>query len=420
MKVVQINATCGVGSTGKICAAISELLTEREIENYILHSGNTNGYDLGIACADSKYTKIQAGKSRIFGNYGFNSKKETKRIICELEKIQPDIVHLHNIHGHDCNLEILFQYFKKKRTKLLWTFHDCWAFTGYCSYFSYPECTQWKIKCNHCPQRKQFSWFVDLSSKLFDKKKKLFTGLDLTIVTPSQWLADLVKQSFLSQYPIKVINNGVDLSVFQPTSGVFRQKNGIGDQYIVLGVAFDWGVRKGLDVFIALAHRLPVEQYQIVLVGTDERIDQQLPSNVISVHRTQNQAELAEIYTVADVFVNPTREENYPTVNMEALACGTPVITFRTGGSPEIIDDTCGIVIDCNDLQGMEDAIICVCEQQSFVETQCMKRAKRFDCSKRFAEYIRLYDGISDKAIMEKYRKERLHGGTISTGTEEY
>lgn len=398
MKVVQINATCGVGSTGKICAALSQLLTEEGIENYILHSGTTNGHPLGIACADRRYIRWQAGISRVLGNYGLNSAGETRQIIKQLEQIAPDVVHLHNIHGHDCNLDKLFRYFKEHRTKLIWTFHDCWAFTGYCPHFTLVGCEQWKAGCSSCPQRHQFSWFFDRSAILYQKKKQLFTGLDMTIVTPSQWLADLVKQSFLGEYPVQVIHNGIQLEIFRPKQSVFRKKYGIRDeQHVVLGVAFDWGVRKGLDVFAALACRLPAEQYQIVLVGTDEKTDQQLPFNIITVHRTQNQAELAEIYTAADVFVNSTREENYPTVNMEALACGTPVITFRTGGSPEIIDDTCGMVVDCDDLQGMEEAVIRVCEQRPFSEMHCLKRAEQFDCGKRFAEYIYLYSKITDQ-----------------------
>lgn len=396
MKIVQINTTCGVGSTGKICVALSQLLTDEGVENYILHSGTTTGYPLGIACADCRYIHWQAGRSRVLGNYGFNSAGETRRIIQQLEQIGPDVVHLHNIHGHDCDLDMLFRYFKKENTKLIWTFHDCWAFTGYCPYFTLVGCEKWKTGCSSCPQRSQFSWFFDRSSMMYKKKKQLFTGLNMTIVTPSQWLADLVKQSFLGEYPVRVINNGIQLEVFRPKQSVLREKYGLrNDQYMILGVAFDWGVRKGLDVFNVLAEKLPREKYRIVLVGIDEKTAQSLPEHIISIHRTNDQSELAELYTSADVFINPTREENYPTVNMEALACGTPVITFRTGGSPEIIDDTCGIVVDCDDLQGMEEAIIRICEQRPFSEAQCLKRAEQFECGKRFAEYIRLYGEIA-------------------------
>jgi len=394
MKIVQINATCGVGSTGKICVGISELLSLAGVENYIFYSDKSSGYKFGVKCSDSKYLKLQALKSRVCGNYGFNSQRATEKIIDELERIRPDIVHLHNIHGHDCDLETLFIYFKNTRTKLIWTFHDCWAFTGYCTHFAMMKCDKWKTGCFDCIQRNEYSWFFDKSSELFKKKKELFSGLDLTIVTPSRWLADLVNQSFLKGYPVQVINNGIDLSVFNIRPSTFRQKYGIENKKVILGVAFGWGERKGLDVFVALASRLS-DEYQIVLVGTDDKTGKLLPSNIISIHRTQNQQELAEIYAAADVFVNPTREENYPTVNMESIACGTPVLTFRTGGSPEIVDETCGSVVDCDDVDALEKEIVRICEDKPYSEDACIKKAREFEQSERFKEYIKLYERIN-------------------------
>ena len=393
MEIVQINATCGIGSTGKICVGISELLTEKGIGNYVLCSKN-NGYPLGIEFANRKYTRRQAIKSRLLGNYGFNSKSETKKMIAELKKIKPDIVHLHNIHGHDCNLEMLFTYFKKNKTKLVWTFHDCWAFTGYCVYFDMAQCEKWKTSCADCPQKNAYSLLFDKSNKLFERKKKLFDGLDLTIVTPSKWLADIVKQSFLKEYPVVVINNGIDLGVFKPIASNFREKYGIQDKKIILDVAFDWDARKGLDVFVELSKRLPSD-YQIVLVGTNDEIDKQLPNNVISIHRTQNQRELAEIYSAADVFVNPTREDNYPTVNMESIACGTPVITFRTGGSPEMVDDATGAVVERDDVDALEREIVKICANQLRYRDACISKAKEFDKIKRFEEYVIAYEQIA-------------------------
>ena len=390
MKIVQINATCGVGSTGKICVGISELMSANSIENYILFSSRTNGYPLGISCSDDRYLRGQALRSRILGNYGFNSKKATRKMIQELERIQPDIVHLHNIHGHDCDLELLFSYFRQKKTKLIWTFHDCWAFTAYCPHFAMMKCEKWKTQCSECIQHRQFSWIFDRSKMLYAKKKSLFSGLDLTIVTPSQWLADLVKESFLKEYPVRVINNGIDLEVFKPTESDFRERYGLTGKKVLLGVAFGWGVRKGLDVFLELARRLP-DEYQIILVGTNERVDKQLPKNIISIHRTQNQQELAEIYSAADLFVNPTREENFPTVNMESLACGTPVLTFRTGGSPETIDETCGAVVDCDDLEEMYRAILEIGCNKPFSREKCRKYGSTHDKNQKFKEYIELY-----------------------------
>lgn len=395
MKVVQINATCGIGSTGKICMGISQLMTAEGNENYILFSSRTNGYPLGIPCSADRYIKLQALRSRILGNMGFNSRKATQKMIRELERIGPDVVHLHNIHGHDCNLELLFTYFRRKKTKLIWTFHDCWTFTGYCTYYDMAKCDRWKTTCGNCPQRKANSWFFDRSGGLHMKKKRLFSDLDLTIVTPSKWLAEQVRESFFRDHSIRVIYNGIDLSVFQPTAGSFREKHGIpADKKILLGVAFGWGARKGLDVLIELARRMDSCCYQMVLVGTDDAVDKLLPPQVISIHRTQNQAELAEIYTAADVFINPTREEVLGLTNIEANACGTPVVTFRTGGSPECIDRSSGIVIEQEDLQAMLDAIRHICEDKPFSAEACRERAKLFDKNDRLAEYVGLYESV--------------------------
>ena len=394
MKIVQINTTCGVGSTGKICTGISQLLTENFIENYILYSNMTNGYKLGIPCSNAQYIKTQAIKSKLFGGYGFYSKQATQKIIKELERIQPDIIHIHNIHGHDCNIELLFKYFKEKRIKLIWTFHDCWAFTGYCTYFTVSNCNKWQNNCYRCIQKNQYSWIFDKSEKLFDKKKILFSGLDLTIVTPSNWLADIVKKSFLKDYPIKVIHNGIDTCLFKPYPSDFRDKYNIDNKKIILGVSFEWSNRKGLDVFEYLATKIS-DDYQIVLVGTNNKIKNNISDKIIAINYTKNQKELAEIYASANVFVNPTREDNFPTVNIEALACGTPVLTFKTGGSPEMLDKTCGSVVECDDIDALEEEIIRICSDKPYSKEACINKAREFDKNERFKEYLKLYERIN-------------------------
>ena len=393
MKIAQINTTCGAGSTGKICVSVSQLLSRRDVENYVLYTQGKSSYPLGIKFSFDAYKKIQALKSRILGNGGFNSHLATVNLIRHLKKIRPDAIHIHNIHGHDCDLTMLFRFIKRHNIKLFWTFHDCWAFTANCPHFAFAGCDQWKTECRRCPQIRRTSWFFDRSKTLFQRKKNLFSGLDLTIVTPSQWLADLVKESFLKEYPVKVIHNGIDLGIFKPTESDFRQRYGIPEEKaVLLGVAFGWGVRKGLDVFVELARRLDPEKYQIVLVGTDDKTDKLLPENIISIHRTQNQTQLAEIYTAADLFVNPTREENYPTVNMEAIACGTPVLTFRTGGSPEILIDKTGSLVPCDDIDALEQEIHRICTEKPFSQADCLERAKSFDMNERFEEYVKLYE----------------------------
>ena len=258
-------------------------------------------------------------------------------------------------------------------------------------------CDKWKNGCGSCPQKRKYSWLFDRSAELYQRKRKAFSGVDLTIITPSQWLADQVKQSFLKTCPVKVIRNGIDLEIFKPTDGNFRERYHIPtEKYILLGVAHGWSVRKGLDVFVELAQRLDSQKFQIVLVGTDEIIDRQLPENIISIHRTNNQQELAEIYSAADLFVNPTREDNYPTVNLEAIACGTPVLTFRTGGSPESLTEKTGCVVDCGDIDVMEQGILRIREQMPYSRKECLESAKRFDKNNCYSAYLDLY-GVAHK-----------------------
>ena len=390
MKIVQINVTCGVGSTGKICLAVSRLLNDRGVENYILFSEEDSDYEYGIKYADKLSIKLQALKSRAFGNYGFNSRALTKKLISKLDEIQPDIVHLHNLHGHGCNLEMLFGYFKEKNIKLYWTFHDCWAFTGYCPHFDMIGCDKWQTQCGSCPQKGAYSFFFDKSDKLYCKKKELFSGLDLTIITPSEWLKSLVEKSFLKEYEVKVINNGIDLDIFKPSESDFREAHGIKDEFLVLGVAFNWDERKGIDVFCDLASTLP-NDCRIVLVGTNENIRKSLPSNIIAIDRTENQTELAEIYSACDLFVNATREDTFPTVNIESLACGTPVLTFETGGSTEIIDSTCGMAVKKNDTDALRKAVLTIKESRPFSEEACLKKSAEYEKDNKFKEYAEVY-----------------------------
>lgn len=390
MKIVQINSVFGKGSTGKICLGIAELLEKEGTENCVLFSGSGVESPLGIKYTKHKRAKLTALKSRICGNFGFNSVRETKSLISKLEDLSPELVHLHNIHSHDCHFGMLLSYLKKRQIKTVCTFHDCWCFTGYCTYFDVVRCDKWKKTCNDCPQKKNFSLFLDKSSKLQEQKKIAFGGLDLTIITPSKWLASMVKESFLKDVPVRIIYNGIDLSIFKPTESQKTSIMKTDGKKIVLGVADMWGYRKGLDVFVKLSERLP-ENYKIVLVGTDGNIDKQLPDNIISIHRTNNQIELAAIYTIADVFVNPTREEVLGLTNIEANACGTPVITFKSGGSPECIDETCGSVVECDDIDILEKEIIRICETNTYSKEDCVNHAKKFDQNERFMEYVELY-----------------------------
>lgn len=390
MKVLQINATCGKGSTGKICEAISKVLFDNGIDNRIAYSLGTSEYKYAYKFSDEKLIKKYSIIDHINGKNGFVARSSTKRLISYICDYNPDIIHLHNIHSHDIDIELLFSYLRSSKAKLFWTFHDCWAFTGYCMYFDIDNCLAWKEQCADCPQKKKYSFFFDRSKLLFSKKKYLYSNLHMTIITPSKWLADLTRTSFLKNNDIRTINNGINLSIFKPRPSCFREKNNLETKFIILGVADVWDKRKGLDVFIELSKVLS-DRFQIILVGTDNEIDKQLPKRIISVHRTANQEELAELYSTADVFINPTREDNYPTVNMESIACGTQVITFNTGGSPEIIDQLTGWIVDQDDLNSLVEIIHKLPEKNDRTINQCVKYAERFDMNKAYHKYLQLY-----------------------------
>lgn len=394
MVIASINAL-HYGSTGKIMLGISEVAREYGHQCYTF-SKNYNKKEeiLGhYYIGTPKGLHFDSLISVYTGYEGIYSKKNTKKLLRELEKIKPDVIHLHNLHGWFLNFKLLFDYIRQKHIKTVWTLHDCWSFTGHCPYFDLAGCDKWKNGCGQCPQYQEYPQSkFDFTKQMYKLKKSWFTGVeDMTIVTPSKWLANLVKESYLKDYPVKVINNGIDLSIFKPTPSDFRKKHNIAESDILLlGVAFDWGVRKGLDVFVEISKKLD-SQYKIVLVGTDDTIDKMLPSNIISIHRTQSQKELAEIYSTADFFLNPTREENYPTVNMEAIACGTPVITFNTGGSPEIPGDAGGIVVKEKNAEALLEVILEHKKPTKAQRLELCEYAKVFDYKEKYEQYIKLY-----------------------------
>ncbi len=392
-KFIQINSECGFGSTGKIAVAISKELNKENIENYIFYSGNhKSDYRQGIMIAGKASIRVHQLLSRIFGNQGFHSYYVTKRMVRKIREMEPDAILLHNLHGYYLHIGVLFRFLKKYGRPVYWTFHDCWPFTGHCAHFLVEKCTKWQDGCYKCTQKKKYpySWFFDRSRSLYKRKKDLFTALDdLTVITPSEWLADIAGKSYFKKYPITVINNGINLDVFKPTYGNVKEKYGMDNRTVILGVSSVWNYYKGLDVFCEIFQRLDTSKYQIVLVGTDDSVDTMLPEGIISIHRTYDQTELAALYTCADVFVNPTREENYPTVNMEAIACGTPVVTFNTGGCGEIATDGCGAVVYSNTVDELLDKIYEVLRNKDDYVKACKTRAKDFDEKICFSKYVK-------------------------------
>lgn len=402
MKIVEINMLHN-GSTGKIMLGIAQTaaLYGHDVWTFspkYYKRGEKVEYPqikrhqyFGFVCENMLHLRL----SQITGFQGCFSILGTMQLLKKINEIHPDVIHLHNLHNWTINVFMLFHYIKVHRIKTVWTLHDCWAFTGKCPHFTLVKCQKWRDGCFECPQIREYpQTFVDRTNIMWKLKKYCFGNVEnMTLVTPSSWLANLTKQSYLKLNHVEVINNGIDLTVFKPTKSDFRHKYNIGSKkFIVLGVSFGWGVKKGLDVFVKLANCLESEMYQVVLVGTNKIVDAELPSNIISIHQTENQKELAEIYTAADVFVNPTREDTFPTVNIEALACGTPVVTFQTGGSPEILDEKCGAIVQSDDKEAMQTEIRRICLQRPYKDVDCVKRAKKFDMSERFFDYVQLYE----------------------------
>jgi len=387
MRVAIINSVCGSGSTGKICEGISKMLTENGIVNKIFYFSGNSDYDLASKCSFKFYVKTQALKSRLLGTYGFNSVMSTYYLIHQLKKFSPDLIHIHNIHGHDVNLSILIKWLKKNNMKIVWTLHDCWTFTGYCTYFSMIQCKKWESGCDKCPQRKKYSWFFDNSERNYNKKKHLLKD-GITYVTPSEWLRDIAKKSFLRDARIEVVYNGINTQVFH-----HYEVDAKSDKKVVLGVAFGWSERKGLDTFIELSRRLD-DRFEIFLVGTDDEVEKMIPNTIRTIKKTQNQEELAKIYSQCDVMVNPTKEEVFGMVNAEALACGLPVITYRTGGAPEAIDDSCGCVVEYGDIDTLTKEIERVCIDQPYTKESCISRGQFFDEEKRYLDYLDIYESV--------------------------
>ncbi len=339
MKVLQIN-TFGNFSTGKIAVDLYRGLKESGYEGIVAFARNSIPKDVPSIKIGSKWSVYADGVlTRLTDRAGFYSTHATKVLIQHIKDYDPDIIHLHNLHGYYLNIKLLFEYLRESGKPVIWTLHDCWAFTGHCCYYSMVGCDKWKRGCSKCPQKGTYpkSILIDNSEWNFRKKKELFTSLpNLHLVCVSKWLKGEVEQSFLKDLPCEVIYNGIDLNTFKPTKGDFRQRFGLEDKKIILGVASTWNVRKGLNDFIELAGLLD-DQYRIVLVGLDEKQKVGLPSKIIGLSRTKTDRELVEIYSTADVFFNASVEETFGLPTIEAMACGTPVIVYDSTALPEIV-----------------------------------------------------------------------------------
>ncbi len=389
--IVEINSY-NFASTGKIMLGIAD--TARK-QGYCVITFNPSGNSQKKGISGNKtigniFERQLSSKINYYtGKQGRLNYYGTKKLLRDMDNIKPDIIHFHNLHSNYVNLKMLFDYINAHNIKVVWTLHDCWAFTGHCPYFDIARCEKWKTACHDCAMYKEYpASRTDTSASEYEFKKRLFTGVkSMNIVTPSQWLADLTKQSFLKEYPVQVIFNGINLEKFHSGNSDFRDKYHLNGKFIVLGVAFSWGERKGQDRFEKLAEQLD-DRFQIVMVGINE---QNVKSEkIICIKKTDNQEQLAEIYSAADVLLNPTREDNFPTVNIEALACGTPVLSYGAGGSAEAFDEKSGMVVSDETVVPVLDKLF----YENFKSEDCVNRGEQFEQELKFQEYVKLYDKL--------------------------
>lgn len=395
MRVFQLNTFCGVKSTGRIACEIAKLVQKDGGECRVGYgvpgiSSDSERFAFKIGSAFER--KLHAVLRKLFDAEGYGSWFATRSLIRAMRAFQPDLIHLHNLHGCYLHLPTLFRYFEKANIPIVWTLHDCWPFTGHCAYFDYSACTRWKKHCHHCPQQKNYPVCIgfDGSSRNHRMKQKFFAlPKQIVFAAPCEWMTKHLQASSLAHYPFKVILNGVNREVFHPVQSDLRNRFALDNHKVCLAVASEWDQRKGLSYLLELANKMG-NGYRFVIIGLNEEQIASLPKQVIGIKNTADTKELAAWYTTADCLVNPTLEDNMPMVNLEALACGTPVVVFETGGCPEAIDDSCGIVVPKGDPKALCDAVA-KATSGYFTEENCIARAAQFDCEQTFQQYLALY-----------------------------
>lgn len=338
MKVLFVNSVCNYGSTGKIVRDLANGLKKEGHEVLICYGRHQAKEDTDTFYIGDKLTTYShVFMTRVFNRHGLHSNRATQKLIEKIETFNPDVIHLHNLHGYYLNVEMLFEALKTFKGKIYWTFHDCWPISGSSAYFDYHGCKTWDEGCVECNSTRDYpeALVFKRQKKNFLWKKKAFSGLDnLTLVTPSYWLKELLAKSFLAQYPCEVIHNGINTNLFKPTYDAELTKK-YENKLVLLGVASIWEQRKGLNDFIKLSTMIS-DNYKIVLIGLTEEQKKSLPTAIDGVLRTDSAEQLAAYYTLSHRFINPTYEDNYPTTNIEALCCHTPVIAYDTGGNKEV------------------------------------------------------------------------------------
>lgn len=400
MKFLFINMTFSSGSTGRIVQDIASVLRDKGHSCYIVYAQGDIKNDVVYPVTSKFCQNISIIQTRLFGHHGLNNNHATKKLIKWIDDVNPDVIHLHNIHGFYLNYEVLFKYLYDKDKKVIWTLHDCWSITGHCASFDYINCIKWINGCEKCPQLQLYPIsFCDQSKYNYQKKKFLFTKMNkknLYLTVPSEWLNKKIKKSYLGNYDIKTINNGINVNVFRIIkSNKYRKRYKLENKKIILSVMFGYNKRKGVDDLNKLAEIID-HTYKIILVGIEKKDSSKVNKNIIVIPKTDNQEELVKLYNEADVFVNLTLEEVFGMTNIEALACGTPVVTYNSGGCKECIDDNTGFLIEKHDVYDCFDKIKFICNNDSYFNADlCRERVlKLFTKEKMIEKYLSLYEEI--------------------------
>ena len=405
-KLLQINSVVNTGSTGRIAEQIGSFVINKGWESYIAYgraAGNSTSNLIKIG--DKWDHKLHGLQTSLFDRHGLASATATVKLVKKIQSINPDIIHLHNIHGYYLNYKILFDFLAQQNIPIVLTLHDCWTFTGHCTYFSDINCLKWQTHCAKCPKKKNYpgSLFLDNSYNNFEYKKEYFNKLsNLTIVTVSHWLASMVKQSFLSNHPLQVIHNGVSLSDFYPTADTveLNAKYGVKNRKVLLAVATSWSKNKGWDDYIKLAELLPAE-YVIVLVGLTKKQKKLLPPSIIGIERTENLQELARLYSHAQVLLNLSYQETFGMTTIEAAASGTPAIVYNATASPELVTNETGIIVEPGNIPGVLSAIeeIASKDKQDYKQPCHQFILNKFNKEDRFKDYFELYGSLLRTSI---------------------
>jgi len=402
MKVLRITTEINRSSIGRTTEQLGKLIIAEGWESYIAW-GRVDGKSASIKIKIGNKASVlfHGFLTRLFDLHGYGSYFATKRLVVQIKNIKPDIIHLHDVHGYYINLKVLFNYLKESGVPVVWTHHDCWAFTGHCAFYSTVNCNKWQTECHDCPLSRDYpgSFFMDNSRKNYRMKKKLFTSLNkIYNIGVSEWISKELKKSFLNKYPIQTICNGIDTDVFKPRQECeieIREKYGLGNGTVLIGVATAWGERKGLSDYYKLREKLGCE-YIIVLVGVPESIKKTLPKGMIGIQRTDSVDELCKLYSASSIVLNLASAESFGKTTPEGLSCGVPSIVYNCTASPYLIDDKTGIIVEKGDISALVDAIKTIMSwNREDTIVKCRERAcELYSIKNNWPKYIDLYKQI--------------------------